>query len=96
MARLTELVAQTHEVIDEQTSSRGARVEAAQSIEQTKRRARTTLLRLDAFMRHLLRDDPPLLAVWKRSRKIERPPQPKAGDESSGQLVPAADQLVAS
>lgn len=96
--RLKALVTKTHQAVDEQTVSKGARVEAAQAIKQSRRSARITLLRLDAMMRHLLRDDLPILAVWERSRRIDRPPLAKSADVTAGQAVNPASppELAAS
>ena len=47
-------------------------LEAATAIQHTRSEAVGVLRRLDPVMDNLLSNDPPVLSVWQRARRIER------------------------
>ena len=75
--KLNAAIEQVQQAVQDQTQSNGARLQAAIAIQHTRSQAVSALRRLDPIMDNLLRDDPPVLAVWKRARRVERPNSPK-------------------
>src|SRR5207247_1433830 len=70
--QLNAAIENVQRTIQDQTQSHSARLEAALAIQHTRGQAVAALRRLDPIMGNLLRDDPPVLAVWQRARRVER------------------------
>ena len=71
------------QAIQDQAQSNGARLKAAIAIQHTRSQAVSAVRRLDPIMDNLLRDDPPVLAVWQRARRMERSNSPKPVEEEA-------------
>ena len=70
--KLNAAIENVQRTIQNQTQSNSARLEDAIAIQHTRGQAVAALRRLDPIMHNLLRDDPPVLAVWQRARRVER------------------------
>jgi hypothetical protein len=70
--RLTAATDRVRRTIAGQTQTIHSRYRTVLSIEETRNAAMSAIRRLDPIILNLLRDDPPVLAVWQRARRIER------------------------
>ena len=78
--KLNVAVRDLKRAIDDQTFSVGTRRAATAAIEAIRSEALTALQQLDAIMENLLRDNPPVLAVWESARHVQRYSSPKPAE----------------
>ena len=60
------------EAIREQTDRETTRVEATAAIHDARNEALGILKRLDPLVENLVRDNPPVRAVWESARRVEK------------------------
>jgi hypothetical protein len=70
--KLQTAVQTLDDAIRKQTDSEATRVEATAAIHDARNEALAILKRLDPLVENLVRDNPPVRAVWESARRVEK------------------------
>jgi hypothetical protein len=96
IGQLGAAIQKLEQAIKDQALSKGTRLAATATIDQARNDALEALQRLDPILENILRNDPPVLAVWESARHVARYGVAKDPGEQIATAAPSPPVTAAS